>query len=141
MLARVSRKRFGQLLILLTLTFCLSMGARNGCSSFENVAGGTGLGAALGAGIGALAGDPALGAAIGAGAGFVGGMIYDNMSNNTGGALTETEMREARLQALEMEGQYDPNLYALRIDRDANDNIRVVPYLKPQSTNRLQLIQ
>jgi len=124
---------------LITVLASFSVGAKNGCTTTEKVAGSTVFGTALGAGIGALTGNWGLGAAIGAGTGALGGAVFAAMTDSKGNELTEEEVREARLQALEMEGQYDPDLYALRIDRDANDQIRVVPYLKPQKIKKLEL--
>jgi len=118
----------------------LSMGTKQGCTTTEKVAVGTMGGAGFGAAIGALTGSPGFGAAMGALTGAVGGAVFAAMTDSRGNELTEEEVREARLQALEMEGQYDPDLYALRIDRDANNQIRVVPYLKPQKTKKLELI-
>lgn len=105
-----------------------------------NAAWGTGIGAALGAGIGALTGNAGLGAGIGAGAGLLGGLAYSALTDDQGNQLTEAEMREARVQALEMEGRYDPDIYALRITRDANGNILVVPQPKPQRKKSLEFI-
>ena len=140
MFERVFNKEFGSLLILVAILSCLSMGAKNGCTSFEKTAAGAGLGAALGAGIGALVGDPGLGAAIGAGVGGLGGAAYAAMTDDQGNTLTEEEMREARTQRLEMKDKYDSDLYVLRITRDANNKIRVVPEVKPQSTKELQFV-
>jgi len=132
-------KKFLNFFIFVTILASLSMGAKQGCTTTEKVAVGTMGGAGFGAAIGALTGSPGLGAAIGAITGAVGGAAFAAMTDSRGNELTGEEVREARLQALEMEGQYDPDLYALRIDRDANDNIRVVPYLKPKTTKKLEL--
>ena len=132
-------KKILSFIVFIVMLFCISVGAKNGCSSFDKTAGGAILGTALGAGIGAATGNWGLGAAIGGGVGALGGAAFAAMTDSQGNELTEDEMREARLQALEMEGQYDSDLYALRIDRDANNNIRVVPYLKPMDTKKLQL--
>ena len=133
-------KKFLYFFVFVAILASLSVGAKQGCTAFEKTAGGAVLGTMLGAGIGAATGNWGLGAAIGGGVGALGGAAVAAMTDSRGNELTEEEVREARIQALEMEGQYDPDLYALRIDRDANDQIRVVPYLKPQKTKKLELI-
>ena len=139
---RVLSKEFWSFLVLIAILATISISAKNGCSMTpaKGAAIGTGVGAALGAGIGAFTGSPALGALIGAGAGALGGALVGDLMDDQGNTLTETEVREARVQALEMEGKYDSDLYVLRITRDANDNIKVVPEVKPKATKRLQFV-
>jgi len=79
MLAMSRKKRNLLLSIILAFGF---LGLNVGCETYENVGGGTMLGAGLGAGIGALAGDAGLGAAIGAGAGLLGGLAKDSMEKS-----------------------------------------------------------
>ncbi len=70
----------------------------------KGTVGGAGVGAALGAGIGALAGNAGMGAAIGAGVGAVGGgLIGDNMDKKR----EESEKADLQRQ-LELERQKAP---------------------------------
>ena len=69
-------KKFLNFFIFVAILASLSMGAKQGCTTTEKVAGGTAGGAALGAIIGAFTGSPGAGAAIGAGAGALGGALF-----------------------------------------------------------------
>jgi uncharacterized protein YcfJ len=73
------RGRGGPLLAPALIGAVLLGGCRAPTPTEERVGGGTLLGAAGGAVIGAIAGNPGLGAAIGAGAGLAGGIIYDQV--------------------------------------------------------------
>jgi len=75
-------KKFLKFFILVVVLVSLSVGAKQGCTTTEKVAGSTGIAAAFGAGIGALTGNPGLGAAIGAGTGFLGGVIWAASSDD-----------------------------------------------------------
>lgn len=138
MLERAKRKN---LFLSVFLVFALLGFGAIGCTGTQKGAGaGAGIGAALGAGVSALVGfDPLAGAAIGAGLGGLGGALIGDLMDDKGNKLTEAEAREARLQALEMQGQYDPDIWALRTTRDANGNIKVVAYEKPQKVKKLEL--
>jgi len=66
--------RIVALVLILTLPLA---GCAGSTDTQRRAAGGTVLGAAGGAAIGAMADNAAMGTAIGAGVGFLGGLIYD----------------------------------------------------------------
>jgi hypothetical protein len=134
----ISKKR--NLFLSIVMVFALLGFGTISCTATQKGAGvGAGVGAGAGAVISALVGfDPFAGAAIGAGLGGLGGAIVGDLMDDKGKKLNKEEMQEARLQAQEMEGKYDSDIYWLRITRDANDNIKVVPEVKPKETKKLQ---
>lgn len=84
-----------------------------GCTTIENVGGGTAIGAALGAGIGALVGDPALGAAIGAGAGAVAGVAKDSMEKEQQSRKSQSQI-DAKIRQIEIDAEIDRQVAILK---------------------------
>ena len=73
---------------LLTITLTLSLLGCAGLSDTEQRAvTGTGIGAAGGAAVGAIAGNTGMGAAIGAGAGLLGGLMVDKVEKGQRGSI------------------------------------------------------
>jgi len=122
-----------------------------GCTTAENVGGGTAIGAALGAGLGALAGDAGMGAAIGAGVGAMGGLAKDSMEkeqqHRVSQAQTNAEIQQLRVDA-EIDRQisdlkergYTPDQYQYRTGTTASGRIYVDP-IKKEAYDRTEIIR
>ena len=145
-------KRRKNLFLSLFLVFALLGFGAVGCTTMENVGGGTLGGAGLGAGISALAGgDVGTGAAIGAGIGLLGGVIKDGMEKEQQQrnyqAQTDVQLRQMRIDAeiniqvneLKDRG-YTPDQYQYRTGTTANGNIYVDP-IKREVYDRTEIIR
>lgn len=109
----LARTRNRNLFLSIILAFGLFGLGTVSCTTEENVIGGTGLGAAFGAGIGALVGDPGIGAAIGAGVGAMGGLTKDSIEKGQQNKANQAQ-NDARLRQLEINAEIDRQVSVLQ---------------------------
>ncbi len=99
----------------LSIVFFFGLGllGLTGCETYENVGGGSAIGAGLGALVGAAVGDTAAGAAIGAGIGAVGGLAKDNMEIRQENRANQAQSN-IRLRDLEVNAEIDRQIRILK---------------------------